>query len=273
MLHNHPKLIMDRKENTPYAVVTGASQGLGKAFAEELAQQQYNLILVSLPNQNLKQLALEIADTYGVKTVYYETDFSDHSNILTLANWLNNTYKVQVLINNAGIGGSKKMEDAQLSEINRILYVNIHATSILTHQLLPNLKQHHKSYILNVSSIAAFSPVGYKTVYPASKSFIHSFSIGLAAELKQDNVFVSVINPGPMKTNEEITSRIEKQGFIGRLTLLEPEQVAKHALKKMFNHKPLILINPMSWFISKLLPGGFKTSLLTKIIKRELQHV
>lgn len=87
------------------------------------------------------------------------------------------------------------------------------ATSLLTHQLLPNLQKSSKAYVLNVSSLAAFSPIGYKTVYPASKAFIHSFSRGLYQELKDTNVFVSVVNPGPMKTNAEVSRRIEEQGF------------------------------------------------------------
>lgn len=264
---------MENKEQSSFAVITGASQGLGKAFACELAKQNHNLILVSLPGQKLQELSNFIAEKYQVKTVYYETDFSDYSNILTLVQWINANYNINILINNAGIGGSKKMEDANLTEINRIISVNVQATSIITHQLLSNLKQHSKSYILNVSSIAAFSPVGYKTVYPASKSFIHSFSIGLAAELKKDNVFVSVINPGAMKTNKEISSRIEKQGFIGKLTLLEPEHVAEHSIKKMFKHNTLILVNPLSWLISLLIPRKLKTNMLTNIIKKEINHV
>lgn len=75
--------------------------------------------------------------------------------------------------------------------------------------------------MLNVSSLAAFSPIGYKTVYPASKAFIHSFSRGLYQELKDTNVFVSVVNPGPMKTNAEVSRRIEEQGFWARITCLD----------------------------------------------------
>ncbi len=263
---------MDKLEDKPYAVITGASQGLGKAFAEELAERGYPLILVSLPNQDLNNLALFLNAKYKIKTVCYETDFSNPSNVQTLTSWINKQYDIQILINNAGIGGSQKMEEANLNSINNILHVNIHATSILCHQLLPNLKRQSQSYILNVSSIAAFSPVGYKTVYPASKSFIYSFSLGLAAELKKDNVFVSVISPGPMKTNQEITSRIEKQGFIGRLTLLDPKNVAQFSTKKMFKKESLILINPFSWIISKLIPVKIKIQMLTKIVKRELQQ-
>lgn len=264
---------MDKLNQNPYAVITGASQGLGKAFAEELAQRGFPLILVSLPNQNLNKLAESLRSKYQINTVCYETDFSDPSNVQHLTSWINKQYSIQILINNAGIGGSQKMEDANLSSIHTIINVNVSATSILCHQLLPNLKQHKQSYILNVSSIAAFSPVGYKTVYPASKSFIYSFSLGLAAELKQDQVYVSVISPGPMKTNQEITSRIEKQGFIGRLTLLDPKHVAQYATKKMFKKEPLILINPFSWMVSKLIPEKMKIKMLTKIVKRELhQH-
>ena len=81
-----------------------------------------------------------------------------------------------MLINNAGIGGSKKFSDASGSYIEKIIQLNVLATSLLTHQLLPNLQKSSKAYVLNVSSLAAFSPIGYKTVYPASKAFIHSFS-------------------------------------------------------------------------------------------------
>jgi len=184
-----------------YAVITGASQGLGKEFALSLAKRNHNVVLISY--------------------------------------------------------------------LHIIIQVNIKAITILTHQLLPNLKKQSQSYILNVSSIAAFSPVGYKTVYPASKAFIHSFSLGLSEELKNSNVSVSVINPGAMKTNPEITARIEKQGFLGRLTLLKPKKVAEYSIKKMFKGNTFILINPISWFISILLPNWIKVPMMTKIIKRE----
>ncbi|MEC3908120.1 SDR family NAD(P)-dependent oxidoreductase [Tamlana sp. 2201CG12-4] len=252
-----------------YTVVTGASQGLGKAFALSLAKRQHNLILISLPNQNLKELAQHITTQYNVNVACFETDFSSDENIIALTTHLNTNYTIDILINNAGTGGTKKLEDASLNYLNTIIQVNVKATTVFTHQLLPNLKQQPRSYILNVSSIAAFSPVGYKTVYPASKAFVHSFSLGLSEELKQSNVSVSVINPGAMKTNPEITARIEKQGFIGKLTLLEPQKVAEYSIKKMFRGTTFILINPMSWMLSSLLPNWIKVPMMTKIVKRE----
>ena len=115
------------KENLSeqYAVITGASQGLGKAFALELAKKEINLILVSLPNQNLLKLSKELSLKYTIKCEYYETDLSDTKNILDLSKWLNENFNIYMLINNAGIGGSKNIEKVGVDYIDRIIQVNI----------------------------------------------------------------------------------------------------------------------------------------------------
>ncbi|MDP2692540.1 MAG: SDR family NAD(P)-dependent oxidoreductase [bacterium] len=255
-----------------FAVVTGASQGLGKEFAFDLAKRNINLILVSLPNQNLITLSNEIEKKYKVKTSCFETDLSIMENVLGLSSWINENFNVHILINNAGTGGTKKFTEAKLEYINKILQVNVMATSILTHQLLPNLMKQSQSYILNVSSMAAFSPLGYKTVYPASKAFIHSFSRGLYEELKNTNVFVSVVNPGAMKTNDEITARIEKQGFLGKISLLDPGKVAKYCIQQLFVKDTVIMVNPLSWIMLRLLPIWIRLPIMTMAIKREVEQ-
>jgi short-subunit dehydrogenase len=266
IIANHQKTHSEKQ----FAVITGASQGLGKEIAIELAKRDINVILVSLPNQNLPTLTSEIAVKYKVLAYYYETDLSSTKNVMELTKWINKNFNVNILINNAGIGGAKRFTEASVDYINKIIQVNVKATSIMVHQLLPNLKRQDKSYILNVSSMAAFAPIGYKTVYPASKAFVHSFSRGLCEELKGSNVFVSVVNPGAMKTNEEVTSRIEKQGFLGKLTLLDPEKVAKRCVKQLLKKDALIMVNPFSWLVLKILPVWITLPLMTKAIKREV---
>jgi short-subunit dehydrogenase len=263
---------MKVKNKNQFAVITGASQGLGKAFATELAKREFNVVLVSLPGQNLRQLSDWISQEYKIQSFYYETDFSDNSNIRALANWLNENFNISILINNAGIGGTKPFDEAHIDYIDTIIQVNVKATALLIHQLLPNLKRQPQSYILNVSSIAAFSPIGYKTVYPASKAFIHSFSRGLYAELKNTNVFVSVINPGAMATNQEITSRIEKQGILGKLTLLQPDSVAHYSINRLFRRDTVIMVNPLTWLLSVMLPIWIKLPIMTQIVKREISY-
>jgi len=253
-----------------YAVITGASQGLGYAFAKELAAQKFSLVLISLPGQGLSRLALQLSGTYRVKVSYYETDLSVKENIISLCEWLNKHFNIYMLINNAGLGGTQKFTDASVQYINSIIQVNVMATSLLTHQLLPNLLRQPQAYILNVSSMAAFSPIGYKTVYPATKTFIHSFSRGLSEELKNTGVVVSVVNPGAMATNEDVRKRIKKLGYIGRLTLLQPEKVAVHCIRQLFKKDKVIMVNPWSWLLMALLPVWIKLPLLTYNIKKEI---
>lgn len=244
---------------------------MGKAFAENLAMKNFNLILVSLPNQNLKELSQELEKNYPIKVHYYETDLSIHENVMKLTEWLNQSFDIHILINNAGLGGTKKFTEATSDYINMILQVNVTATSLITHQLLPNLLRQAEAYILNVSSMAAFSPIGFKTVYPASKSFIHSFSRGLHEELKDTNVFVSVVNPGAMKTNADVCKRIEKQGIMGRLTLLNPDKVASYCIHQLFKKDSVIMVNPISWLVMKIIPIWIKLPLMTQAIKREIE--
>lgn len=260
---------MDTKES--YAVVTGASQGLGKAFAETLASKKINVVLVSLPGQHLKELSQQLEETYQIKAHYYEVDLSVNENVMKLTEWLNRSFEIHILINNAGLGGTKKFVDASSSYINTILQVNVAATSLITHQLLPNLLRQPKAYILNVSSMAAFSPIGFKTVYPASKTFIHSFSRGLHEELKDTNVFVSVVNPGAMKTNVDVCKRIEKQGVLGKLTLLDPNKVAAYCIRQLFRKDSVIMVNPISWLVMKILPIWIKLPLMTSAIRKEIE--
>lgn len=259
------------KPEEQYAVVTGASRGLGKAFSLELAKKKINVILVSLPHQNLSDLSVHLSEQYGIKTAYYETDLSVMGNVLELTRWINKNYHVHILINNAGIGGSKRFVDADVDYINSIMQVNIMCTSVITHQLLPNLISQKESFILNISSMAAFLPIGYKTVYPASKSFIHSFSLGLYTELKDQHVCVSVAYPGVMKTNGDVTTRITSQGFFGRLTLLEPEWVANYCLRQLFKKRRVIVLNPVIGTILRMLPNWIKLPLLSRAMKKEAE--
>lgn len=254
-----------------YALITGASRGLGAYFAEELASRQFNLILVSLPNQNLSNICEELEKKYTIKAYPYETNLSIKKNILQLTDWINQTFSISVLINNAGTGGSKRFEEASIPYLDNMIQLNVTAPTLLTHQLLQNLQKQEAAYILNISSLAAFSPIGYKTVYPASKVFIHSFSRGLNQELKDTNIWVSVVNPGPMKTNGEISNRINKQGFFGRVTCLDPKKVAAYCVEQLFKKKKVIKVNFISWLVLKITPTALKISILTKKMKNEIE--
>ena len=257
--------------NNNYALITGASQGLGKYLALDLAKRNYNILLVALPNENLETLALDIEKLH-VKVSYLETDLTHKENILALVDWAN-TFPIEVLINNAGCGGSKYIDEASFDYIDTIIQLNVRATSLITKLLIPNLTKQPKSYILNISSMAAFSPIGFKTVYPASKKFIEYFSQGLQEELKSLHVSVSVVYPGPMKTNAEVSSRIEKQSKFVNSGVVPLEDVAKISLNGLFRGKKRIIpgkLNKFSRYILALLPLKTKVKLLSKAVKKEI---
>lgn len=252
-----------------YAVITGASSGLGKAFAIELAKEKHSLLLISLPNEDLPELCNDLKRKYKIQVAYFETDLSEKENVLSVVEWINSKYQIDILINNAGIGGTKQFEQVKIEYLEKIIELNITATTLLTHELLPNLKSRKKAHVLNISSLAGLSPIPYKTIYPASKAFIHSFSRGLNEELKNSSVTVSVVNPGPMKTNGDATKRINNHGFFTKITLKKPEKVAKYSLRKMKKGKSLIITNLLSWIVLKITPTWISLPILGKKFKRE----
>ena len=255
-----------------FAVVTGASQGLGKCFALELAKRGINTILVSLPAENLVCVMNQVREM-GTESYMYETDLSYTERVLELSQWINTNYDVNILINNAGRGGSSPFIESSVNYINGIIQLNIKATVLLTHQLLPNLMRQEKGYVLNISSMASYTPTGLKTVYPASKRFIQHFTRGLYQELRHTNVFVSVALPGPMKTNADVSRRIDRQGVLGHIGLLSPEEVAGICVRQLFRRDTLIMLgwaNKINWLILNVLPVPWKMSLMTRAVSREI---
>jgi len=260
-----------REPEEKYAVITGASMGLGREMAFELAGRGFNLLLVSLQNEDLEEVCSEVKKK-GVKADFFETDLTIKNNLLELTGHIKNNYNVNILVNNAGIGGSSEFEKTGVSYIEKIINLNIRATVLIIHQLLPDLKKNAPSYILNVSSMAAFSPIGYKTIYPASKAFINHFTKGLNEELKGTGVSASVVNPGPMRTNEYVTGRINKHGTLGKMGVESPGKVANIAISKMFKHRGSFSAswpNRFSLFAIRLLPSGLTLPVLTRAMKKD----
>ncbi|GAB3271026.1 SDR family oxidoreductase [Larkinella harenae] len=257
-----------------YVLITGASAGLGKAFALELARQGHNLILVALPNENLPALAQQIRLNCNVSVACYETDLCQRPNLEELVAWLQSSrFEIFYLINNAGIGGSQAFDQADTERIERILQLNIIGTALLTRLVLPFLLKFQQSYILNVSSMAAFSPIPYKTVYPASKAFIYSFSLGLRAELSALGVRVSVVHPGPMPHSPENQARLQKHGRLGRLATVPLELIAQTALQQVEQGQSVIIpgwTNKFGYWMMRCIPWSWRKPFMVSMLRKEL---
>ena len=252
-----------------YAVVTGASRGLGKELAIALAQRGISSIMVGT-GSTVEATCEEINKQYNTHSVPYIANLCQKEDVLALAEKINSQYEIFMLVNNAGMGGSKAFLEADADYIDRIIQLNARASALLMHELLPNLLKRERAYILNIGSMAAFTATGYKTVYPASKAFLKHFSYGMREEFKGTPVSISYASPGAMATNPEVTARIEKQGFLGRFTLKTTEKIAHKCIRQTLRGKKHIIINPLSYFFSAIIPGCIKNAIMTKIVKREV---
>jgi len=258
-----------------YTLITGASIGLGKELALECARRKMNLILVSLPGEDIEGLSQEIRTSFQVSVSYREIDLTKKEQVKELVAWINANFDVNMIINNAGVGGSCMFTESTVEYLDNMIQLNVSAMVLLIRLLLPELKKHAESYILNVSSLAAFSPVPYKTVYPASKAFVHYFSLGLRAELKDTSVNVSVLTPGPILTNSDVKKRINGQSSYIKFSILTPKRIAEIALKKLLKRKSVIIpgfLNRFNAFMIRLVPVNVRIYVGTVIFKRELSR-
>ncbi|MFI3288678.1 MAG: SDR family NAD(P)-dependent oxidoreductase [Rikenellaceae bacterium] len=256
-------------KDNDYALITGASMGLGRSFALELATRGYNLVLVSLPNEALSEVAQECRSK-GVECKIYEFDLTDREQRMEFISEVNEKYEISVLINNVGIGGSREFLSTRVEYIETMLSLNIVVMTTLVHQLLPNLMRQKRGYILNISSMISLVPTGYKTTYPSSKAYIRHFSKGLREELKGSNISVTTVILGPMPTQTDIIRRIEAQGFMGRVITLSTEEVARRSIDTLFSgqgERIIGIYNQLLALLLTIIPMKIKTSYMTRTVK------
>jgi short-subunit dehydrogenase len=258
-----------------YTLITGASGGLGKEFAIQCARMGRPIILLALPGSNIRSVATNIQIEYDVDVQVFEFDLTDQWQLKAHLQDIMQRFPIDFLINNAGIGGTSAITGTSLERIDQIIQVNVRSTVMLTHLLIPHLLKNKSSYILNVSSMAAFTPIAYKTVYPASKAFISSFSWGLREELAGTGLSVSVLYPGPIMTNSNTTRRIISQGRKGKMGLVSATAIARIALQKTLARQPVIIpgvMNRINHFIMGLLPVALKLKIVSREVKKEMQY-
>ena len=243
-----------------FALVTGASRGIGKSIANELANKKFNILLVARDAQLLNENAAEIRLKFGVEVDIFAIDLTENQAVEKLVQWIGEkSYSVSVLVNNAGYGLSGPIDAYTFLEHKNMMSLNMDVPVELTHRLLPMLKSQHKSYVLNIGSCASYQSVPGLNIYAATKSFVLSFSRGLRHELKNTSVSVSVVSPGATDTAFPTRAKVlgEKAVKMAKATNMTPEAVAKIAVEGMLKGRPEIitgLLNKMGVLLAWLLP-------------------
>ncbi|MFA5852742.1 MAG: SDR family NAD(P)-dependent oxidoreductase [Spirochaetales bacterium] len=228
-------------KTTGFAVVTGASQGLGKAFAETLSATGWNLMLVALPGTGLPTFAEELSRFNGGRVLALELDLSEvDSQQKFLSFVLAEDSPIDLLVNNMGIGDNGLFDLIPIKLQRKAIDVNIQATLALTYGLVERLAA-SGGRILTVASLAAFYPMPLFAVYAASKSFLLHWSIALRHELAPLGISVTALTPGGIYTSEAIREKTKSQGLFGRLSSKEPAEIAAIALRGTFAGKAIVV--------------------------------
>jgi len=237
---------MEDNLHEEWTLITGASQGIGKALALECAKRGMNLFLVALPSSGLGEVSAQITQKFGVKVEYLETD-------LTRMDSCNEVYRyskskglnINVLINNAGIGYNGKIDVMPAENVDQMIMLNVRATTMLVYLYLSDLMARTRAYILNVGSMAAYSPLPGKCIYAASKAYIMFLSKALAKELKKSCVSVTSVYPYGVMTNDIVKERINKSGILARSAVLEADEVAAVSISGMLKRKSILIPGKM----------------------------
>ncbi|MCE1196840.1 SDR family NAD(P)-dependent oxidoreductase [bacterium] len=244
----------------PRAVVTGASQGLGRAFAACLAERGYDLVLAALPGTGLPALA-ETLRSRGVRAAAVECDLAaEEGRAGLLAAAREGGAPLSLLVNNVGVGANGLFDRLPYEATKAALDINLGATLAITYGLVPSLAAAPGAQIITVASLAAFYPMPLFAVYSSSKAFLLNWSLALRHELASLGIGVTVLAPGGMYTSEEIRQKVRSQGLGGRLSTMEPGEVADFALRAAARGKAVAIpgaFNKFLWFAGSHAPKDF----------------
>ncbi len=219
-----------------WALITGATGGMGKVYINEMVKRNCNLVLVGRNENKLNELKNELLTDIDLTIHYLRCDLTNEEDIKNLFNHISKlNIKFDFILNVAGIENEDWFRNISLSDTLNIIKTNVLAT---THIIKRSLDcKNERMYILNVSSMAGFFPIPMKAVYSSSKRYLIEVTRVLNYELKSEGVNVSVVCPAGMPTKDIIKRKIESQGFFGRLTTMDTEVVVKRSIDKMIKGK------------------------------------
>lgn len=230
------------------AVVTGASQGIGKEICVSLAARGYNLIMISSNKEKLLNAREEIINTAPyicALPLCYDLTKEDAPQKIYDELCGRNIYP-DILVNNAGFGNFGLYDETSFGKDSDMIRLNILCLMHMTKLFLPDMKKRGRGKILNVSSVAAYAPGPYMSVYYASKAFVSSFSNAIAHECKGSGVTVTTLCPGPADTGFADRAAVQKSkiyGWFKGAAALSPEEVAEKGVCGLLKGKRNVFCN------------------------------
>lgn len=258
-------------KDPPWALVTGASSGIGAEFARLLAGRGYAVVLSARREERLRDLASEIESRHGVRTLVVACDLSQPGAAAMLAEEVSrHGIAVEILVNNAGFGHWGKFAENSWERELEMIELNMRALVELTKRFLPGMVERGRGRVLNVASTAAFQPGPFMAVYFATKAFVLSFSEAINEELKGTGVNVTTLCPGPTKSEFFDAAKVASKGLTER-SMPSSREVAEFGLAAMFAGKRTVVhgfANRLLTVLGKLAPRGAVIAGTRKVLER-----
>jgi short-subunit dehydrogenase len=240
-----------------WAIITGASSGIGKALAFEFAGGSFNLVLISRNQEKLAEVASECSKKSAVETEVIAADLARMDEVETLISALSAKPRVyEVLVNNAGFGIHGDFASGDVGQNVQLVNVQLTAALKLTKAVLPSMIERRSGRILNIGSVYSYSPVPFQSVYAACKAFLLSFSSALQNELKDTGVTVTVFCPGTTQTEFRSRAGIGQKRTDTGMTA---EEAARIAFVETMRGKHIVVpgvVNRLFVFLAHLLPDA-----------------
>ena len=255
-------------------LITGASSGIGEAFARRLAAEKHNLVLVARSEDKLHTLCDELMLEHKITAHYVALDLTDYeADSQIFKETEKHGLEVDWLINNAGVGSMGDFAQLGLERELQMIDLNISALVALTHCYLQQMRERKSGVIINVSSAAGFQPIPFMATYAATKAFVTSFSEAVAEENRPFNIKVLALCPGATETNffdaANIKEPIQVKG------MQTPEEVVEAALKAVKKGKSLVvsgLANYIGSVLGTIVPNALVTRTVGKVLRSKLKE-
>jgi short-subunit dehydrogenase len=242
----------------PLALVTGASSGIGEEIAAQLAARSYDLVLVARRADRLRALADRLRIAHGTNSTLVTADLAIREECDRVVEQVSHdSERLEMLVNNAGFGTHGFFRETDLDRELELIAVNCAAPVHLTKRLLPAMLQRRRGYILNVGSVAGFTPGPVMALYYASKAFLLSFSEALWEECRDTGVTVTALCPGPVRTEFQSRAGIGKNARSSGAAPVPVEKVAREGIEGVLNGERVVIPgyqNRIAAFLARYTP-------------------
>ncbi len=252
-----------------WALVTGASGGIGEEIARDLAARGWNLVLTARREAKLEGLAEEFRAAAGVEVLILPADLSEPGASGALLGDLKRLdIHVEILVNNAGIGHYGEYLKRDLEDHEALLTLNVHAVMVLLRGLVPGMVDRGRGRVLNVASTAAFQPGPLMASYYASKAFMLSLSEALRDELRMTGVTVTTLCPGPTRSDFHVRAGMRSSPLVTTVPIPSSRSVARYGVRAMLRGKGIAvpgLPNRLHLLALRFMPRGLVPGIVRRV--------